>query len=383
MNPYYLVLKTGQSEMRAFREVKSKLSEGVFPVVEITRGRKNLKGRIETTGETYNFSAVVSFIDELGGATETAYIDITKEESLSSEITIGLESSDNGYQRWVQFVLDRRDKNGSICPVLQISPKENESWGDYISAVHSQFDAFAQTCDSIMYRARKNHDNSFDVDIDELSQKIERYTHDGGRFVFLLDYDYIRVQTSDFHAVEAVDIIRLIHDICPSAEIVLVATSFPSSVTDVGEDLSGDIPLEEVFFHSKVSNQLNNVVNVKYGDYASVNPIRNDFITQGWIPRIDFPYGGRSILYFRERRRSVGVGKQKRYLTTYSQHYPNVATRIVADPRFGNDLIAQNAKSWGIEKIVETANGTVAGSSPSFWISVRMVIHIEQQLDRV
>jgi len=51
----------------------------------------------------------------------------------------------------------------------------------------------------------------------------------------------------------------------------------------------------------------------------------------------------------------------------------------VSDNRFPLSL----NKNWGINQIKNASDGASPGSSPSFWISVRMNIHIEQQLMRL
>jgi len=58
--------------------------------------------------------------------------------------------------------------------------------------------------------------------------------------------------------------------------------------------------------------------------------------------------------------------------------YKAAAKRVMADashsPLHG---------SWGYEKIVEAATKASEGSSPNFWISVRMEMHICRRLDAI
>ena len=111
-------------------------------------------------------------------------------------------------------------------------------------------------------------------------------------------------------------------------------------------------------------------IKIVYGDYGSINPIRNDNIVmaRGWIPRIDVPTQ-REIFYKRERRGE----------NNYSNTYSRVARKIVRDSRFPKNF----SYNWGIEQINNCAKGASPGSNPSFWISVRMNIHIQQQIERL
>ena len=110
-------------------------------------------------------------------------------------------------------------------------------------------------------------------------------------------------------------------------------------------------------------------ISIMYSDYGSINPIRNDnvIMANGWRPRIDVPLET-EIFYY--RRRKVPKG----YAVTYSL----VAVDATRDRRFPSEI-----KNWGINQIIIAADGASPGSSPSFWISVRMNIYIEQQLRRL
>ena len=108
--------------------------------------------------------------------------------------------------------------------------------------------------------------------------------------------------------------------------------------------------------------------NIIYGDYGSINPIRNDNIVmaRGWIPRIDVAL---SNSYFYHKKRREG--------NSYAETYKTVAKKVVNDPYFPRKL-----KCWGTDQII-ISQRTPVSLIPSFWISVRMNIHIEQQLRRI
>jgi hypothetical protein len=91
-------------------------------------------------------------------------------------------------------------------------------------------------------------------------------------------------------------------------------------------------------------------------------------MARGWIPRIDVPLQDK--IYYYKKRRPKGM---RAYATTYKQ----VAQSITSDPRFP-DL----KNNWGIQQIKQCVSNAPS-SIPRFWISVRMNIHLEQQVRRI
>ena len=371
--------------MRAFENLTIGQKSCVSPLIELTRGRKNHPATIKKTGVQYNFQKVTDFIDAEGSLAERCMIDVTREPTLASPDTDYLKNFQNGYENWVDFVRRRHEVNPNICPVLQINPPDHQSWDDYQISVERQFDELSKFCSAIAYRAVTKNDASFDIDLQILSERIESFTKAGNLFYFVLDYDYIRPGTGDLHAIEAVQVLNVVSDICPQCVTILVSTSFPQSVTDISGPDYGDFNQEEVSFHATTANILHNRIKVAYGDYGSINPIRNDAAGggNGWRPRIDYPYGGTRLFYYREKRLSHGKGKDKKFITTYSSHYVSVAKNIIADSKFSHDINSKDPSSWGVGAIKLAANNQVPSAHPSFWISVRMNIHIQQQLRRL
>tara|TARA_B100001971_G_C18140408_1_gene510073 strand:+ start:525 stop:701 length:177 start_codon:yes stop_codon:yes gene_type:complete len=56
----------------------------------------------------------------------------------------------------------------------------------------------------------------------------------------------------------------------------------------------------------------------------------------------------------------------------------SVAKKVVSNSSF-EDI----PESWGVQQIKAAANGSPPGKAPSFWISVRMEIHMRQQIIRL
>lgn len=187
------------------------------------------------------------------------------------------------------------------------------------------------------------------------------------------------------HAKRTSQIITAVLNEIPRAEIVTLATSFPKSVTDIGDEDHDIFRVEEMYLFEMLKKENKNI---NYGDYGSINPIRNDevFIATGWRPRIDFVsrHEGFNVYYFREKRNVIGQetvtvkGKQKQrnIFAPYSDHYGSVARDVVSFFPYYEDL----TPSWGNEQIKAASRNNVPSNSPSHWISVRMEIHMIQVL---
>ena len=181
--------------------------------------------------------------------------------------------------------------------------------------------------------------------------------------------------TASLHAAYVAPLIRQIRTIIPRASIVSLGTSFPKSVTDVGDEERDEFRLEELALYEAINRAQNQPV--EYGDYGSINPIRNDAV----IPvgpylraRIDFPTDKQSIYYHRV---APNVDPNtKKLLSPRSSMYKAAAKRIMTDTSH-----TPLSGSWGYDKIVEAATKAPEGSSPNYWISVRMEMHICRRLD--
>ena len=70
--------------------------------------------------------------------------------------------------------------------------------------------------------------------------------------------------------------------------------------------------------------------------------------------------------------------KKKKLYDSYEPHYVSVANKVVNNPLFEGAL-----ESWGVKQIKLAADGEPPAKAPSFWISVRMEIHMLQQIKRL
>ncbi len=249
----------------------------------------------------------------------------------------------------------------------------------------AQFAAFRSEFNQIAYRVSVIEDEQFLFDLISLKSEIANLRLAGGRFFVVLDHKFVRPGNGSVHAKRTTQIIQSIYEQIGDVDVIVLATSFPKSVTEVGDEDHDRFRVEKMFLFDEVKKTHRKV---KYGDYGSINPTRNDevIIANGWRPRIDFVsrHDGLSTYYFRERRKVVGTEtvlvqgekKTKNVLAPYSVHYRSVAASVMRFTPYYENL----ASSWGHGEILSAAAGRVPSNSPSYWISVRMEIHIVQIL---
>lgn len=373
---YHLLLKTGQAELRAWKNLSDARKSEVSVHVELTRGRKR-RNKDKSAPAEYDIEKILKcIVDDFQSCAECT-VDITRETSLASADTEALSSPVNGYQHWVDKLKELKGENPNIKPTLLINPTGQETYEEYESAIFAQFDELTDHFDLITYRAAVIHDASFLEDIEMLADKIKEYIESGNRFRVLLDFEYVQPSTSTLHASYAVPIVRSLNEMIPGVEIVSVGTSFPKIITEIGDEDSDTFALEEVRLNAEL-NRLQNIP-IGYGDYGSINPIRSDVsppVGPYLRPHVDFTTSDGRVLYYRIK---PDVDPETKTLRSPRiRLYKQAASLIVNDSRF-----SPIPDSWGYDKIIEASRGLPEGSSPDFWISVRMEIHICQQLDRL
>ena len=79
---YWIIVKTGEAEIRALENTPQCILSKTLPLIEITRGRKVTKDNIET----YPFDKRLSKIKRIFKGQNVA-IDVTSEDALSSHET--------------------------------------------------------------------------------------------------------------------------------------------------------------------------------------------------------------------------------------------------------------------------------------------------------
>ena len=366
MADYYLIVKTADAEMKALENTDPSVMDCFIPVIELTRGRKlPLKekdpGKRRLEKPRYPYEKRLERISDIFRDRDVIF-DLTSDDTLSSDEIKELFIPDNGYKNWLNL-LQRLNASGnfrSITPCIIIDAEDEHLDDNMATEVNSLTKMF----DAVAYRNDIFDDNCYD-DIEIIKDNLN-----DKRLIVIVDCSFV-VQASIADYVKKVKArVTNLRKVVPlGTTIVVSATSFPRNISDIGKDDYDEFKLSEVVLSDELKN---NGVSVEYSDYGSINPIRNDTIVMahGWVPRIDVALK-ESVFYYRERR----ADKNQEYCVVYKK----VAGKVLADAKFPFDMDT----NWGIRQIRSAANGGKPGSSPSFWISVRMSIHIEQQVRRL
>lgn len=377
-NEYFLLFKTAQSENRCWSNFHHPKKNQIVPIIELTRGRKKPKAGKGIPEEQWpSTPGIFDYKKNIAGATEnfssslTAIVDVTREPSLSCAELSDITVSRNGYSVWRDFCADLRDSGlPNIIPTILVNPSDIETPDEYKQNIIFQFESIIGSFGNAAYRASILHDTEFLYDLILLAPNINAHTSNGRRFLLIIDHEFIRTGMGMLHALRTSQLIQKVREIIPRAEIIVLSTSFPSNVTEIGGAEEGMFRTEETYLYEEIIRQINDNSGIYYGDYGSISPTRNDlvFARGGWRPRIDFTTNDRRIFYYREKREDA----------TYAAHYASVAANVANDPKF-----SKIPNSWGVKQILEAAAGRVPSSSPSFWISVRMEIFLQQQVGRL
>lgn len=353
---YAILLKTGDAELKAIENLKIEFKE-ILPIIELTRGRRSKNDQVGLINKR------LSRIKEVF-KNNSICIDLTTSSSLSNEQIDRLYAYENGYQNWIEFLIELKNERvfNKIIPTILVNVEDPNLEENLLLQVEKLTIEF----DTIAYRNSLSDDACY-IDIENIKKVISIKECN---FYFIIDCEYVPPGAWISFAEKAEIRIKKIQSIIESTRFVIVSTSFPNNVAEIGKGDQDTFGLIEIELHSEVSRKIS-PTKILYGDYGSINPIRNDEVvmSRGWVPRIDvsLPF---EIYYFRQRRGKDGV---------YSDTYNVVALNAVRDKRFPRDFNS----NWGIQQIINCSEGSSPGSTPSFWISVRMNSHIEQQLKRI
>lgn len=353
---YVLIVRTGAAEIKAVENLDDTVFDDVLPLIELTRGRKKtIENNVSYPFESRLDKLAVKLREKL------VAFDVTSDEELSCIETDRFYNYENGYECWVEFLKSLKQKYNfsKIVPTLITNYEDEHFEENYKKEIQVLLGEF----DVILYRCSIDNEDCYE-DLNIIQKELGNK-----KMYILIDCGYMAQAMQNNVAEKCKARIRNIHNLLSCKhDIIICGTSFPNNISEIGNDASDTFRISEVDVFESCCGVDNTVV---YGDYGSINPKRNDGIimARGWIPRIDVPLEN-SIFYYRQRRPK---GESK-----YSSTYQDVAKRVLKDQRFPDKL-----KTWGTSMIKQCANVVVPSSSPSFWISVRMNIHVMQQLERL
>jgi hypothetical protein len=361
---YTLQLKTGDAELRALKNIPTEVySNPDFALlVELTRGRKSKKDPLGKLSKRVD--SLKTFLPD----NAVVYFDVTSDPNLSNSEIDQLFNISNGYGNWQNFFAELQSNFSNSIPMLLVDDLDS----DY-SNFKLQIASFARTYKTIGYKIYPLLDRDTIRRELEIISEIVKPIDDVVLTIFY-DQGYIVDGLVKIAESNAVTFFGLAHGIlkdCCSMQFVLTSTSFPDSVTSLSKADQGVIRCAELRVYDSVVKEVVDIP-IVYSDYGSITPKRNDevpFYGNGWTPRIDVPVDGVShIFYYRQKREKM----------EYADVYTEVARKCLADSEFPKDLVC-----WGSQTVKSTASGMKPGSTPSFWVSVRMNMFVTQQLRRL
>jgi hypothetical protein len=339
---YIPIIKTGDAEIRGVENLSDNVKDSITPIFELTRSRISKK---YPEGDVYH--RLNRLKDAFGN--RRFILDLTGEPNLSNRQIEDLQDNRNGYKKWIGFLISNKEDFPEMIPTIQISDVGVNSIEDYYERIRKQAKEMDTYFDSVVYRIPLGYED-FGGDLKVVCEAIP-----GKKIICVIDAGFITQEKAKIYSEKAKSVVNKLNEFNVQ-KVALSATSFPRNPTEFGEEFN----LEEVLFFASVRDKTPLI----YGDYATINPLRNlQAGGNGWVPRIDMPT---EDIIFYHRSRKVG---------SYADAYVRVAKLVCNDQRY------KEAKKiiggcWGIEQIELAAEGDPQGLSPSFWISVRMNIHM-------
>ncbi len=348
---YVPIIKTGDAEIRGVENLSSDAKDNITPLFVLTRSRKS---------KNKKHGDIFRRLDRL----EEAYgnrpfiLDLTGDPILSNQQIEELHSSNNGYENWFVFLVSLTEDFPGLIPTIQISDEGVDSAEEFYDRLRNQAKSLGNLFGSIAYRFPLEYED-FNADLSAVCEVIS-----SDKIICVVDAGFIAQKKSNIYSEKAISVISELNNFS-LGKIILSATSFPKNPTDFGGEEYGQLNLEECIFFNTANRATH--LELIYGDYATINPIRSlQAGGRGWIPRIDLPME-ELIFYHRSRKSKLGE--------SYATAYTRVAKLVTNDQRY-NDLKSKIGDCWGTEQIESAAAGHPKGLSPSYWISVRMNIHM-------
>lgn len=345
---YVPIIKSTQSELNGIEHLDNDTKSAILPVFELTKSRNT---KLVPEGDIYRSYEKITEVY----ADRPFILDLTGHEDLANSQIENFFDDTNGYNNWCSFIEELDNKN--IYPTIQIVADEPDRLGE----VTAQVRRLSKISQKLVLRI-----GIFDFDGNEISQFLEYILKaiDKSKLILILDAGYIKPMQSETFADEIVKQFNIIKQKFSIEKPVIASSSFPRTVvmSGYGGDDFGIFPLEEVNLHRKLVARLPNTGWV-YSDYGSIHPKRYETRGGSWVPRIDFPLE-EQLYYYRYRRNDGGYKKAAAAVVDEKERYVPI-------------------ECWGNEQVSNAAKATPKGKSPSFWIAVRMNIHITRQLKRV
>lgn len=329
---YLPALRSRTAELRGYRELRGDTKSELIPLLSLG----NL-GRIRESHRVLERSMEV---------VGRAFIDLNLNPDQACSDFAELADPTNNFERWRRAVEQFDD--AVPVPIL----REDASLRSFVRQVIE----IENTHGVVMIRSRQPA-----TDLARIEAAIA-VVDDVDNLIVALDFGYIRGgQEAKEH--EARRVMNSLRNSEPSLRIVVLASSFPRSVTAYGESGCA-LSILERDFHARLGGDAVAI----YGDHCSIYPEPFAPMRARFVPRIDFPTET-DWIYRRHRQDHGG--------------YTRCATEIVALEEWEE---ADVARFWGSQMIRNAADARDVPDgfgAPANWIAVRVNLHIEKQLRNI
>lgn len=350
---YIPIIRTLAAELRGFDNLPQNLKNKLIPFFELTRGRTH-KSLYPSGNIAKSYEAITNVYPN-----GRFFFDVTGQSNLSNSDIDELSDETNGYKKWINY-LSSLNRCDDIIASIQID-LDTYNFNDNLK---HQIESLKNICYGLFLRVdiRIATPDEIENIVNYIKTEFINYEN----FWLFFDCAFIVESEVDGFANEIIKLLKKIrkNDQFPR-NVVIASSSFPKYVVrEKGKGESdGTLKLIEIELFNKISKSLLNSFNFIYSDYSSVHPIKNEGGGGGWIPRIDIPTSS-EIFYYRTRREDGG--------------YKTIAPLATSDYRFPVKI-----NCWGVDQIKEASNGSSPGNSPSYWIAVRVNIHLHTQALRL
>lgn len=341
---YYPIFRTRNAELEALKH--SDLQK-LLPIFELTRSRITQKDKEGSTAK--NIEKILELKPE-----QPFILDFTTEEEFTNTEIRKFAQKNKGFDNWYNFCLSMKEKNDEIIPCLALINNPNDSdlkaeFEKFLSAFNLVAIRLPLSVDSLIF-----NEKMFTL-IEKILQNFGRYRH---QFLFILDFGYLsKVSFSEilFNAKDLInDFIR--RNSLENNKFILLSSSFPKSVSEITPKDFGNFPIREFELYKQLKPLITNN-HLIYGDYGGIHPLTYASYGGSWIPRIDIPY--RESYFFYKCRRDDGGYKDAARQAVLQVYEKSLSSSL-----------------WGIQEIIKASEGNVTKKIPSFWISVRINLYL-------
>jgi hypothetical protein len=345
---YLAAIKTRDSELRCFKNLKEEELDQLMPLYELTKSRKT---KVAPDGDIHRRMKQIGEIQQ----GRPFILDLSTNEKYMNPQIDNLLNPSGGFLDWYYFVFENY-KNLNIIPMIHIFEDD-----DGVAPEVAQFvrKASEQT-DLLAVRF------PYDLEVEDYATYFEPISNalgEGTKVIVILDAEYIRdkavadiASVSDQY-IESCRAFAAYED--KIDDIFMLCTSFPSNVAQTGKS---DAEGEFEYYEEQIFQRIREELPIKYGDYVSINTQQIEMKGGTFVPRMDVSLiDGSNLFIYKRFRRHAGS-------------YPLCAKKMIGDNRY------TSYELWSSAEIELAAQDKPSGISPSYWISVRMHYYIFTRL---